>query len=771
MFSPSSMIFGAEDFILANTVSSTEEGFLTTSIGQRLDRNNGPWFATSSIPTASNEITSPPMTGAMTPTPGTVSFLTTRQPVNRESNNQYNMWREPATSNPESLLSPVQAQHPFSIGSHHRGTRSAISTTEGDGFIDDSSMRSDIMGAAMRMSLNQNTSSSMTNRPFSAFNTEPDQFIQQPLTADLPSSSPVELKRKLQDRTGKSKPYFCDIPGCDRLEGFSSESDLDRHKRTRHNIPSSRRPNRSWICQACQTDGKGRNNSKVWLRLDNFRDHCRKSHKNQAVNDLVARSELLQPGALITDHRNLGGLFPPSLDHSDQTDHEPKGKAPMRKNEANVVLSPDEHRDPPFAVVRPHSLHITSRSAGTMRMALDQTSTPLFSSKPLHVNGSISSKSSRQETSPKMNPETIGEEGEYKFSGAALNNFLTHLVGDLTKTLNLDQSATEQAHLVISRGLQQLVDGNLDTNGDADGSSISSSSSTVESGFTPSQQVIKKFACGHTGCAGSFDRQSELTKHAKRHTRPWTCIWPGCTTKRPFGSKGDWKRHEASVHWGRETYRCLEESVTRDKCMKEFSRGDQYRVHLKKDHGIVNELRLKVKSEQDRQVNPLPLEYLCGFCKKMRPTIGDNEDAWNERFEHIEGHFQDGLGVVDWAARGNFIISDRNREGNSARQGLRQRHVVYTQDDTSFDAGFDAVSNISGGSSSGMSISYNPTTRNQNNKKARTKNRSVAENGYHSPSNKRLRADEPDDDDEECSVASSSISRSKTNLRQYHQMA
>ena len=767
MFSPSSNIFNTEDLILTNTVSSTEEGLLTAPTrGGYLDRHNVPWFPVSSIPPVSNDITSHPMTGRVTAAPGTVSFLTAKHSVNRESNNQYNAWREPPASMPDSLLSPVQAQHPFPIGSYHRGARSTISTIEGDGFIDDGSMSGDIMSAAMAMSLNQNASSSITNERFSAFNTETDQFMQQPLTPDLPDSLSIEFTRKLQDRAAKSKPYCCNFPGCDRLEGFSSESDLDRHKRTRHNIPSSRRPNRSWRCQACQTDGKGRNNTKTWLRLDNFRDHCRKSHKNQDVNDLVARSELLQPGTSITNHRDLAGLFPemgPTISYLDQTGYEPKGKALMRKNEVNVVLPPDEYRDPPFAVVIPDNLDITSRSAGNTRLAFDPASIPLFSTKSLRVNTHTSSRSSMQESSPIVKPDMAKEEGEHTFSDATLNTFLTHLLGDLTKTLNLDQPAAEQAHLVVTRGLKQLVEGNFDTNEDAEGLSLASSSSTVESGSTPSQQIAKRFVCPKIGCNGSFVRQSELTKHAKRHTRPWTCIWPGCMTKRPFGSKADWKRHEASVHWGHETYRCLEESAKRENCMKEFSRGDQYKVHLKKDHNIVNELRLRGKLEQDRQVNPLPLEYLCGFCKQMRPTMGDTEDAWNERFEHIERHFRNGLGRTDWTAHEKPIISDRNHKGNSARQGLRQRHLAFAQDDVSFDAGFDVISN---GSSSGMSIT---TTRNQNNKNARSKNTSVTDDESHSPRIKRLRAEDPDDD--ECSIASSSVSRSRTNHGQYNQMA
>ena len=211
------------------------------------------------------------------------------------------------------------------ICTNHLSGKRSISTMTSPALSEPTS-KPHIEDAAVEMSPSQKSDISIINDPFldDTISANQDRFLFDPTDipaypvprffnlTELPDSSLVEFTRKLQDRTAKSKPYCCNFPGCDRLEGFSAESDLDRHKRTRHNIPSSRRPNRNWKCQACQTqcEQKSRNNFRVWLRLDNFRDHCRKSHKNQDLNELVARSELLQPGASIAQYQN--GREPPS---------------------------------------------------------------------------------------------------------------------------------------------------------------------------------------------------------------------------------------------------------------------------------------------------------------------------------------------------------------------------------------------------------------------------------------------------------------------------
>ena len=159
----------------------------------------------------------------------------------------------------------------------------------------------DIEDTAVEMPPSQNSNTSITDDPFSSY---------------IPVADPGTVAfftRKHSDRGSNRKSYFCDVPGCDRVGGFSSESDLTRHRRTKHNISSFRRLDRRWQCQACQAEGEhGGRNTRVWLRLDNFRDHCRKSHKNQNINELVVRSELRQPEAPTTQYTNYSGQLPSS---------------------------------------------------------------------------------------------------------------------------------------------------------------------------------------------------------------------------------------------------------------------------------------------------------------------------------------------------------------------------------------------------------------------------------------------------------------------------
>jgi hypothetical protein len=79
------------------------------------------------------------------------------------------------------------------------------------------------------------------------------------------------MTRKHQAR--HSKPFKCNIPGCSKaIEGFSTNNDLDRHKKCVHRLLSG--VETVYRCDLGQCRGK----PKDWPRQDNFRQHLKRKH-------------------------------------------------------------------------------------------------------------------------------------------------------------------------------------------------------------------------------------------------------------------------------------------------------------------------------------------------------------------------------------------------------------------------------------------------------------------------------------------------------------
>ncbi len=79
-----------------------------------------------------------------------------------------------------------------------------------------------------------------------------------------------------------SKPYKCDIPGCKRIEGFTTQNDLERHQKSLHRKDIDKK---SYQCAVENC----RNKEKIWPRLDNFKQHIERMHKCEDVHNLIQR--------------------------------------------------------------------------------------------------------------------------------------------------------------------------------------------------------------------------------------------------------------------------------------------------------------------------------------------------------------------------------------------------------------------------------------------------------------------------------------------------
>jgi hypothetical protein len=109
------------------------------------------------------------------------------------------------------------------------------------------------------------------------------------------------------------KPFFCQVSGCSRTEGFSTSNDLERHTMSKH--PSTALATTQGAKKfRCLVPGC-KSSEKAWPRLDNFRSHLKRVHGNSLhtdddYDDLVRRGEFLDVGrgpnsALEKEHRQI----------------------------------------------------------------------------------------------------------------------------------------------------------------------------------------------------------------------------------------------------------------------------------------------------------------------------------------------------------------------------------------------------------------------------------------------------------------------------------
>lgn len=178
------------------------------------------------------------------------------------------------------------------------------------------------------------------------------------------------------------------------------------------------------------------------------------------------------------------------------------------------------------------------------------------------------------------------------------------------------------------------------------------------------QQVTREkqavYVCSWEGCNKSMKRQCDLRKHYARHTLPWACTFDGClSSRRRFGSKNDWKRHESKQHEQQEKWRCGEldsnisgESVPatgREACMRLLCTKELYLQHLQDSHHITDSNVTNKLCESQKIGAKCQGQYWCGFCNEIITMEAKGLEGDAERFNHIDYHFiKDHRLIEDW---------------------------------------------------------------------------------------------------------------------------
>lgn len=80
------------------------------------------------------------------------------------------------------------------------------------------------------------------------------------------------------------KIHICRERDCKRAgKGFSTVNDLERHQKSVHKIGIEN--SKSYRCASAGCNNK----TKIWLRLDNFKQHLVRMHENENALDLIKR--------------------------------------------------------------------------------------------------------------------------------------------------------------------------------------------------------------------------------------------------------------------------------------------------------------------------------------------------------------------------------------------------------------------------------------------------------------------------------------------------
>ncbi|KFZ11123.1 hypothetical protein V502_07746 [Pseudogymnoascus sp. VKM F-4520 (FW-2644)] len=187
-----------------------------------------------------------------------------------------------------------------------------------------------------------------------------------------------------------------------------------------------------------------------------------------------------------------------------------------------------------------------------------------------------------------------------------------------------------------------------------------------------SPQTQSQSALSCSICSKTCRRPSEMAKHMKRHSRPYSCTFPPCP--KTFGSKNDWRRHENSQHLHYESWHCrlfatsttisktLETTTTttlqtqdrnqdHSACKHISYHLDAFKSHLQRTHHIPTS-ELHDSATLARSPAPCPRTFYCGFCARRICAT-----SWGARFDHLDAHFVGRGGTAQvsmaaWAADG-----------------------------------------------------------------------------------------------------------------------
>lgn len=455
------------------------------------------------------------------------------------------------------------------------------------------------------------------------------------------------------------KPHKCDEPGCKRGDrGFTTTNDLDRHKKSVHRIGMEKK---SYRCAA----PKCQKRDKIWPRLDNFKQHVSRMHKEEDEDELIKRSQVPPPArtSLVFDSVSampmdtgfaVAGMdksfsntpaleispVDPLLDH-DSSSWEPSD--PMTEDSLNSTykfssqmstsfLGSGDHRNsgPQHNAIPRRALESRFQQKAT-RPSLD-----LHEAMSTSVHADIShdrpqqrklsdapQTKAEQQLASRKSSQSKGSTLISPIESVDFQELFLHALQDVTKSSQQNVIFSKEQALKVSQEMLERVQ------------RMTGSTFTVHQRSRQSNSSSGKICskCGHRVL-----RDCDMRKHMKRHDRPYGCTYPKCLKR--FGAKSDWKRHENNQHFQLVAFRCRQPSADSGSiCGHHSYRPSLFKQHLETAHHMSSPDAIE-ECEARKIGKNCQGSFWCGFCNDIIQLQTKRNEAWVERFTHIANHFE-----------------------------------------------------------------------------------------------------------------------------------
>ncbi|KAH8701178.1 hypothetical protein GQ44DRAFT_778907 [Phaeosphaeriaceae sp. PMI808] len=120
------------------------------------------------------------------------------------------------------------------------------------------------------------------------------------------------------------------------------------------------------------------------------------------------------------------------------------------------------------------------------------------------------------------------------------------------------------------------------------------------------------------------------------------CTFPGCYET--FCNPSDWRHHEKATHFQLESWICMPCVRNRADGPWMFVKEEMFQKHAYQHKGMnLDSIMKEGHIGRNHQQS-----FWCGFCKKPVHLKQKRNEAWDERFRHIEHHFHEGRTIQEW---------------------------------------------------------------------------------------------------------------------------
>ncbi|PGH17057.1 hypothetical protein AJ79_01441 [Helicocarpus griseus UAMH5409] len=175
----------------------------------------------------------------------------------------------------------------------------------------------------------------------------------------------------------------------------------------------------------------------------------------------------------------------------------------------------------------------------------------------------------------------------------------------------------------------------------------------------------KTYICDYTTIEKAINRLFPEAPHIQ-----YACTQ--CFTE--FKNREEWTRHENTQHFQLQAWRCPQPSVIppstispstthpTTECSQLFHQREAFEEHLSTVHGCEKTTVGAMVAASVIGRNGQRQTW-CGFCRKLVPLQKEGLEAWEERFNHFEEHFQKGQVIGNWLLPSGHKTVGETRDG------------------------------------------------------------------------------------------------------------